>query len=294
MNFLKWLRTKLRLRHRMERIWPQYIALDDKCGIYADRGFRLWFSANPNVYNRLNSLLENIVGVDESFIDCGANYGWVSIPQASRIKRANGAGKVLSIEADIKTAGFLRKSLEKNGLSKQIILEEIFVSEKEACVEFYSCTASGMSGGYINDYIKDSTEKHGESFFLQRIGCTTVDNLIKFHNIENIAAIKIDIEGAELHCLRGCIDIIGSQPQIAFIVEINPITARAAGHSIIDIWNFLKENQCNIFTFGPNSSKSLVLCSDFNEKTLIESEDLVAIKNPNSLFKKLGPDLKWM
>jgi FkbM family methyltransferase len=277
----------------MERIWPQYIAIDDDCGIYADRGFRLWFSANPKVYNRLNSLLGKIVGVDESFIDCGANYGWVSIPQASRIKRAKGIGKVLAIEADNKTANFLRKSFERNQLNNQIILEETFVGEKEGCVEFYSCTASGMSSAYMSDYIRDSTEKHGESFSLQKIECTTVEKLIRFHKIENIAAIKIDIEGAELNCLKGCRDIIESQPQIAFIVEINPITALAAGHSIIDIWNFLKENQCNIFTFGPNSSKCLVRCLDFNEKILVESEDLIAIKNPDFLFKKLGHNLNW-
>jgi FkbM family methyltransferase len=293
MNLLYFLRSKFRIRHRIERIFPKFTFLDEECGIFADRGFRLWFAANPEVYNRLNSLLQKIVGVDESFIDCGANYGWVSVPLAARIKRANGKGKVIAIEADRKTANLLRKSIEKNSLSNQIILEKTFVSEKEGLVEFYSCTASGMSGGYFNDHIRDSIEKHGESLFVRKIQSTSIDALVNYHDIKNVAAVKVDIEGSELPTLKGCIKLMEVKQEIVFIVELNSITSSAAGYSIKDIWDFLKENRFNIFTFDTGSSDSLIRCPEFDEEFLLSSGDIVAVINETFLYNKLGPKLNW-
>ena len=145
MTLLSSVRNKLRLRHRIERLWPKFVPLDGKAGVYTDRATRLWISANPQVYNRLNCFLAKIINPGASFIDCGANFGWVSIPVALRIKAAAKGGKVLAIEASPNTAKVLSRTVQRNRLHEQIILAQTFVAENAGSIEFYNCTAGGMS-----------------------------------------------------------------------------------------------------------------------------------------------------
>lgn len=288
MIFLKKIRARLKLRHRLENLWPRYVQLNANCGIFADRGFRLWVSANPNVYTRLNNFLEKIVGPDDSFIDCGASFGWVCFPVASRIRMMRGKGKVLAVEADKKTFRLIRKSFEKNKFDNNVIVENLYVSDLSKHIDFYSCSASGMSGGYFNAHIKELIEKNNESLKIQKIHSETIDYLIKKYDLQNIAAIKLDVEGGELPALRGCLNLIKNQPNIVFVVEINPITFQAAGYSVADVWEFFSNLGFKIFTFSSADNYYLNPCIKYNEKQLCDAGDIIAVKNESILHAKLG------
>jgi FkbM family methyltransferase len=292
MIHLNKLRAKLKLRHRLENLWPRYVKLNANCGIFTDRGFRLWVTANPNIYMRLNNFLEKIVGPDDSFIDCGASFGWVCFPVASRIRMMRGKGKVLAVEADKKTFRLIRKSFEKNKFDNNFIVENLFVSDSSKHIDFYSCSASGMSGGYFNAHIKELIEKNNESLKIQKIHSETIDYLIKKYDLQNIAAIKLDVEGGELPALRGCLNLIKNQQNIVFIVEINPITFQAAGYSVADIWEFFSNLGYKIFTFSPDANY-LIPCIKYNEILLINAGDIIAVKNESILHAKLGDRLSW-
>jgi FkbM family methyltransferase len=291
MFFLNKIRAKLKLKHRIESILPQYVQLNANCGIFADRGFRLWVTANPNVYSRLNNFLEKIVGPDDSFIDCGASFGWVCFPVASRIRMMRGKGKVLAVEADKKTFRFIQKSFKKNNFDSNFIIQNLYVGDSSKRIDFYSCSASGMSGGYFNGHIKELIEKNNESLKIQKIQSTTIDYLVEKYDFQNIAAIKLDIEGGELPALRGCINLIKNQSNIVFIVEINPITFHAAGYSVKDVWEFFENFGYKIFTFASDANYYLKACRKYNEIQLIDAGDIIAVQNESILHEKLGNNL---
>ncbi len=154
MKLLTTLRNRLQIRHRIERIWPKFVRLDGGTGIYADRGTRLWVAAHPDVYQRLARFVAKILGEGESFIDCGANFGWISVSVARQLKRTGSSGRVLAIEANGVTSALLSKTIRRNRLEEQISVAKTFVGEAQGEIEFYEC--GGMSSAFFNDHIKDA------------------------------------------------------------------------------------------------------------------------------------------
>jgi len=73
---------------------------------------------------------------------------------------------------------------------------------------------------------------------LQRIPITTLDIWMNAHQIDRVDLIKIDIEGAELPCLKGGERTL-RQFRPVLIVEIQDTTAITAGYQASDILNFL-------------------------------------------------------
>lgn len=287
------LRAQLRLKHRLERIWPRYVHLNRTCGIYADRGFRNWVSSNPHVYTRINQFLDRIVGPQDSFIDCGASFGWICVPLVSRLQLSHGSGKVLAIESDSNTFRLLSKSSERNKFDSRFIIENVFVGDSSTFVDFYSCSASGMSGGYLNGHIREAIEKNNESVTLTTVRSTTLDALVQKHNIQNVAAVKLDIEGGELPALRGSLDLIKSNESVVFIVEANSVTCRAAGYTVEDVWSFFQDLNFKVYTFSAELQCCLNACDNYDEGKLLDSGDLVATRDESVLFEKLGPNLTW-
>lgn len=294
MNVLSKLRNRLQIRHRLERLWPRFVPLDGGIGVYADRGIRLGVSANPHVYRRLIRFLAKVLTGENSFIDCGANFGWISISIAAELKRRGGGGRVLAIEANPATAAMLAKSIRRNRLDERILLAQTFVGETQGVTDFYSCTATETSSAYFSDHIKDAVEKYSGQIKVQKIPSSSVDSLCEAQKLQNIGAIKIDVEGSELSVLKGCRKLVQQSPEPVFIVEMNPITARAAGYSIKDIWDFFASEGFHIFEFAPEDSDYRLLPSlSFDEDRLWEAGDIVAAKDPAFLSQKLGSHLAW-
>lgn len=294
MNVLSKLRNRLQIRHRLERLWPRFVPLEGGTGVYADRGIRLGVSANPHVYRRLIRFLAKVLNGEHSFIDCGANFGWISISVAAELKRRGGGGRVLAIEANPATAAMLAKSIRRNGLEKRILLAQTFVGETQGVTDFYSCSATETSSAYFSDHIKDAVEKYSGRIKVQKIPSSSLDSLCETHQLQNIGAIKIDVEGSELSVLKGCRKLVRQSPEPVFIVEMNPITARAAGYSIQDIWNFFTGEGFHIFEFSAVDSDYRLLPSlSFDEDRLWEAGDIVAVKDPAFLYRQLGSELAW-
>lgn len=262
--------------------------------MYADRRIRLGVSASPHTYRRLIRFLGKVLAGEESFIDCGANFGWISISVATDLKRRGSGGRVLAIEANPPTAAMLSRSIRRNDLEERIVLARSFVGESDGVIDFYNCTSSDTSSGYFNDHIKSAVEKYNGRVKVQKVPATSVDSLCEFHNFQNIGAIKIDVEGAELSVLKGCRKLIQQNPVPIFIVEMNPITTRAAGYSIRDIWDFFTGQNFQIFEFAAEHSDYRILQSrDYDEERLWAAGDIIAVKDPALLYQKLGGDLSW-
>jgi FkbM family methyltransferase len=245
------------------------------------------------VCDNLNRFLARLLTEHQSFIDCGANYGWVSIPLAMRQKLSGGRGRVLAIEASPDTAKVLSKSAARNDLGEYLILANTFVGQKEGTIEFYSCTASNISSAYLNEHIKDAVEKHSSRVIAGEVPCTTVDSLVGSYKLASIGAIKIDVEGAELSVLKGCEEVLQREPNLVFIVEVNPVTLSAAGSSIREIWDFFTSRGFQIFGFARNAECRLTRFDDFDEGVLSETGDIVTVRNPQILAQRLGANLTW-
>jgi len=285
------LRNRLRIRHRIERIWPRFVRLDGGTGIYADRGTRLWVAAHPDVYERLARFVAKILGEEESFIDCGANFGWISVSVARQLKRTGSSGRVLAIEANGVTSALLSKTIRRNRLEEQISVAKTFVGEAQGEIEFYEC--GGMSSAFFTDHIKDAMHKYGEQVRTKRVSCSSIDSLVEVYRMRNVGVVKIDVEGAELSVLQGCQKLIKERPTAVFIVETNPVTSRAAGYAIREIWNFFASRGFHVFVFAKGPRRCLVRVEHFDEAQLSEAGDIIAVQDPALFYQRLGDSLSW-
>ena len=63
--------------------------------------------------------------------------------------------------------------------------------------------------------------------------------------------IKMDIQGFELHALRGAKRVLGDNPAVKLLIEFWPYGLRLAGSSIESLASFLSDRDLKAFVLGP-------------------------------------------
>lgn len=171
-----------------------------------------------------------------TFIDIGANIGEVSLVAAKCIGHA---GSVIAFEPIDALADELQSNATRNHLN-QISVVRIGLSDSiNSDVPIYASCAQGHPGDEnkgLGSIFGDATRDP----LLQRIAITTLDTWLEAHPLDRIDIIKIDIEGAELSCLRGSEQTLRKfKPKL--IVEVQDTTTKAAGYRSRDILDYLSK-----------------------------------------------------
>lgn len=169
-----------------------------------------------------------------SFIDIGANIGEISLVAATCVGKS---GRVVAFEPIDAIADELQSNVERNNLRQISVIRMGLSDTSSDSVPIYASCGQGS----IHD------EHHGlGSLFgaaagvepLQNITVNTLDNWLSHHRMDQVDLIKIDIEGAELPCLRGARQTLQTfKPML--IVEVQEPTAVTAGYHAQDVLDFL-------------------------------------------------------
>ncbi len=133
------------------------------------------------------------VSPGETVIDCGANIGVFSVIAA---KAVGPSGRVFAIEPEPDNLRQLRLNIQLNALDNVTVLPY--------AVDAYNLSDVGFSGDGVFGHL----DKTGST----RVNTATLSSIVKNSNIGNIAALKVDIEGGEVHAL--------SPAAIAGVLEI--------------------------------------------------------------------------
>lgn len=179
------------------------------------------------------SLLNTLLKPGMTVLDVGANIGEISLLAA---KRVGAQGQVFAFEPIDVIARQLAHHVQINRLN-QVSIESLALGDAVENDQpiYASC---GQEVDDENNGLGSLYGGEGETL-LQRIQMTTLDTWLQAHPvIERIDLIKIDIEGAELACLRGARQCLQRfRPNI--IVEIQDFSAARAGYQPADILDFL-------------------------------------------------------
>lgn len=153
-------------------------------------------------------VLKRLLQPGDTFIDCGANIGFYTLYAASLVGTS---GRVLAFEPSAREMQRLHENIALNTLPQ---------------IECFSCALSDHEGSAQFSI----AEGAGENTLAQTFGYTdtqltqrvtvelrTLDNITA--NYPSIKLIKIDVEGAELHVLKGTQEILKrARPAILFEV----------------------------------------------------------------------------
>ncbi len=165
--------------------------------------------------------------------DIGANIGLYSLVAAKCLK---GSASIYAFEPSNNTYNVLLKNIELNGFQNSIRAEKIALSEK-----------SGFGLIEIDESIKKKYEFGDAFMFVKTVEeeCTntvrvfTIDEYICYNQIEQVDLIKIDIEGAELLCLKGGDKLLKSKNKPVILFECAEQTCERFNYNKIDLLLFL-------------------------------------------------------
>ncbi len=188
-------------------------------------------------YNRrMVVLFDRMLRPGMTVIDVGANLGEISMTAAKRVGRT---GHVIAFEPVDAIADQLQANATRNHLDQITIMRTGLSDAPADNVPVYASCGQGLPDDEHHGLGSLYGGKKGAPE-LQRIPITTLDIWLAKHPVDRIDLIKIDIEGAELPCLRGAEGTLRRFRPL-LIVEIQDTTSTTAGYQASDILAFLSE-----------------------------------------------------
>ncbi|WP_343574918.1 FkbM family methyltransferase [Pseudomonas sp.] len=185
-------------------------------------------------YNReIVALLNRLITPGMVIIDIGANIGEITLVAANR---TTSAGRVIAFEPMKSIADQLEENIVKNALPWATAVR-LGISDQMGEAHIYEsagdCQSNELNRGLGTLYPIQAGARPS-----QTISLTTLDRYIEEHPVERLDIIKIDIEGAELACLKGATTVL-NQYRPMIIIEIQSETAANAGYEQSEILRFL-------------------------------------------------------
>lgn len=202
--------------------------------LYAHQHF---IKANRGFEYKTIQKMKELVKSDFIILDIGANIGMYSI-FLSKLVGEN--GKVYAFEPDSQTASVLAENLSLNNC-KNVEVFQIALSDINGRV---SLEKSSEVGGDAFNFIKKEDNKSSNSIESNRL-----DDFIVKNNIGKIDFVKIDIEGAELLCLKGAESMLSSANKPIIVFECYEPFLQRFDHRISDIIVYLSKFNYEIINY---------------------------------------------
>lgn len=135
------------------------------------------------------------VKTNDVVLDAGANCGHLSIFFSKLVGKK---GVVYAFEPDKFNITRIEKNIKLNqDLSDNIKIEELLLWNENKLVDFYEAGTVGSSAVWIPDADKCVQKE-----------AVRIDDWVLNNNIQKLDFIKMDIEGAEIEALDGCVQTI--------------------------------------------------------------------------------------
>lgn len=204
-------------------------------------------------------------------IDCGAHVGLFTLLASQAVGEY---GKVIALEPNPATAAILRKNVEAAGA------RNVEVVQAAAAARRGSITLHAGSGG-ASAY--SSSVANIASASDVTVDAITIDDLVRERNIDSVALLKIDVEGAELDVWKGCATCTRDGRIALAMVEFTEVNQQAAGLTSADLvgaWN-----QCGYVFHRFNADAATLIAADVQGP--IEYENLFAAKDASAINRRL-------
>jgi FkbM family methyltransferase len=213
--FGRWLR---RLRAAtLPPKFPERVTLSDfskslKFNVYSpvERYRVVKYGGEREVLERFLDMLEPT----DVVYDIGASVGLYTIAVASLVNQ----GAVYSFEPDLDTCARLKENVQLNQLSNVHIVTWA-VSDQEGEVILYTDGAAGFAPSMTLQ------DRQGAPTGEVRVATRSIDIALSRDELPPPDVLKIDIEGAEVLCLKGCKRLLGGEfgkrPR-ALLLELHP------------------------------------------------------------------------
>jgi FkbM family methyltransferase len=226
----------------------------------------------PNTLNVLRRLLRD----GDTFIDVGANAGVVSLAASRWV----GTGRVFSIEPSAREFRRLNDAIERNHMSN-ITTFRLAVGSRSGDVALH--VAADAHGG-LNTLGGHFPYEGVETLRTETVAAMTLDEFVARHAIDTVAAVKLDIEGAEGEALAGAGQIL-EHLRPALIVEVFSRSLETQGWTRSKVADLLRRADYTLFSIDDATGR-LVPQLDLST---IDEQNIVALPR-NAPMPKIDGD----
>ncbi len=236
-----------------------YLAYGDGMGL-------MFFFHRPFEENEWRYVRE-FLKPDMTFVDIGANQGFYTLLAA---KQVGPNGRVFSFEPVPSQTKKLKRNIKINRFHN-VTVEPKALGFKEGFADMYVC----LDGDEALSSLRSPSEDVTSTKKMVKVPVTTLDNYVKKYNIPSIDFIKIDVEGGELHVLKGAINTLKNFRPI-LMCEVQDERTRQWGYPASKIYTFLEDYNYSWFSVSENGTLKPSLATDKHE---IKGENLIAVPN---------------
>ncbi len=209
--------------------------------------------------------LKNYLKKGDVFVDIGANIGLFSMFACQKV---GSDGYVIAYEPTPKTYNRLLENFKLNAFTN-LETYQLAISDNNKPQEF-KISKDGYDGW--NSLGKPTLGQFYESVY---VDCNTIDNIAGMNKIfSRIKLIKIDVEGWELHVLKGGKDFFSKPDAPTLLIEFAEQSALNAGNSCEELYDYLNYLGYTLYQFD-----SINLNLTISKKKTFFYENLVATKN---------------
>lgn len=159
-------------------------------------------------------------------IDVGTNIGWTLLNFGKLVA----PGKVIGFEPDPLNYENCRNNLMLNQLPNVKVLA-VGLGDKESEVQLEVRTPGNRGGNRVSA----TAHENAVPVMIKRL-----DSVSEVTSLDTVHLIKLDVEGYELHVLRGAIELLQKHKPILFI-EVDDHNLRDQGNSALALIIFLEE-----------------------------------------------------
>ncbi|HVA45523.1 MAG TPA: FkbM family methyltransferase [Pirellulales bacterium] len=179
---------------------------------------------------RITSLFQEIIKPGDVVLDVGANVGYFTLLASACVGRQ---GRVYAVEPSDSIRRRLLHNLELNGTDNVTVLP---CAAWDCCGEATFSLATHNGGA---SSLRPLESQYGA--VEEHVKLARLDGLIPAEDASRVRLIKLDIEGAELHALRGLSRLFDVNREVAIVSEVNPQMLRELGESASNLCNSLTD-----------------------------------------------------
>jgi FkbM family methyltransferase len=179
----------------------------------------------------LHLAIERVVQPGMVCMDIGAHFGEVALHMAAR---AGKNGRVYAFEPEPQTYERLIKHAERNERRMPIVTSPLALSDRTGPSVLYA-----MDGDADNQGLGSLLNSRPQLTQQIEVQSSTLDAFVKAQKLERLDVIKIDIQGAEIRCLRGAHETLRRFNPILFL-EISPADLKSGGWDSRDLCEVLE------------------------------------------------------
>jgi FkbM family methyltransferase len=182
-------------------------------------------------YEKWVKYVLNIIKKGDTVIDVGAHIGFYTLEFARRV---GPDGRVIAVEPDATNFMLLEHNVKLNNLTNVRLIRCALSNSDGTTSLSRKVGFSGMT--------RVMEEKKSE-VLQDKVVCMKLDTLLGRLGIMKVDFIKIDVEGHELHVLKGASTVLEKNPSLKLIIEIH-------AHYMVNpsfIYSFMEEKGFSCF-----------------------------------------------